>query len=33
MLLDPGTPFLEIAPLAAHGMYKRDGSDAAPAPG
>jgi 3-methylcrotonyl-CoA carboxylase beta subunit len=22
MLLDPGTPFLEIAPLAAHGMYK-----------
>jgi 3-methylcrotonyl-CoA carboxylase beta subunit len=21
MLLDPGTPFLEIAPLAAHGMY------------
>jgi 3-methylcrotonyl-CoA carboxylase beta subunit len=29
MLLDPGTPFLEIAPLAAHGMY--DG--AAPAAG
>src|SRR5512145_3050714 len=24
MLLDPGTPFLEIAPLAAHGMYKGD---------
>jgi len=22
MLLDPGTPFLEIAPLAAHDMYK-----------
>src|SRR5690349_1179654 len=21
MLLDPGTPFLEIAPLAGHGMY------------
>jgi 3-methylcrotonyl-CoA carboxylase beta subunit len=24
MLLDPGTPFLELAPLAAHGMYKDD---------
>ena len=24
MLLDPGTPFLEIAPLAAHHMYKGD---------
>ncbi len=24
MLLDPGTPFLEIAPLAAHGMYNGD---------
>ena len=24
MLLDPGTPFLEIAPLAALGMYKGD---------
>ena len=24
MLLDPGTPFLEIAPLAAHGMYQGD---------
>ena len=23
-LLDPGTPFLEIAPLAAHGMYEGD---------
>jgi 3-methylcrotonyl-CoA carboxylase beta subunit len=23
-LLDPGTPFLELAPLAAHGMYKDD---------
>ncbi|MCA0176342.1 MAG: methylcrotonoyl-CoA carboxylase [Proteobacteria bacterium] len=31
MLLDPGTPFLEIAPLAAYGMYPdRDGSDSAP---
>ncbi|QHI99304.1 methylcrotonoyl-CoA carboxylase [Xylophilus rhododendri] len=28
-LLDPGTPFLEIAPLAAHGMYE----DAAPGAG
>ena len=24
MLLDPGTPFLEIAPLAAHAMYNGD---------
>ena len=24
MLLDPGTPFLEVAPLAALGMYKGD---------
>jgi len=24
MLLDPGTPFLELAPLAAHGMYNDD---------
>ncbi|MBC7378762.1 MAG: methylcrotonoyl-CoA carboxylase, partial [Burkholderiaceae bacterium] len=24
MLLDPGTPFLELAPLAAWGMYKND---------
>lgn len=24
MLLDPGTPFLELAPLAAHGMYQGD---------
>ncbi|XAH24637.1 carboxyl transferase domain-containing protein [Xylophilus sp. GW821-FHT01B05] len=29
MLLDPGTPFLEIAPLAAYGMY----GDAAPGSG
>jgi 3-methylcrotonyl-CoA carboxylase beta subunit len=33
-LLDPDTPFLEIAPLAAMGVYKeRDGSDSAPAAG
>ncbi|MGE4242183.1 carboxyl transferase domain-containing protein [Ramlibacter sp.] len=24
MLLDPGTPFLELSPLAAHGMYDGD---------
>ncbi len=24
MLLDPGTPFLELSPLAAHGMYNDD---------
>ncbi|MGH8822235.1 MAG: carboxyl transferase domain-containing protein, partial [Rhodoferax sp.] len=29
MLLDPGTPFLELSPLAAHGMYR----DAAPCAG
>ena len=23
-LLDPGTPFLELSPLAAHGMYNGD---------
>ncbi len=34
MLLDPGTPFLEIAPLAALGMYPdKDGSDSAPGAG
>ncbi|HMN77262.1 MAG TPA: carboxyl transferase domain-containing protein [Burkholderiaceae bacterium] len=34
MLLDPGAPFLEIAPLAALGMYKeKDGGDAAPGAG
>ncbi|MEN9539762.1 MAG: hypothetical protein RLZZ126_1997, partial [Pseudomonadota bacterium] len=34
MLLDPGTPFLELSPLAAKGMYPdRDGSDAAPCAG
>jgi 3-methylcrotonyl-CoA carboxylase beta subunit len=24
LLLDPGTPFLELAPMAAHGMYNGD---------
>ena len=34
LLLDQGTPFLEIAPLAALGMYPdRDGSDSAPGAG
>ncbi|MBX3607283.1 MAG: methylcrotonoyl-CoA carboxylase [Piscinibacter sp.] len=34
MLLDPDTPFLEIAPLAALGMYKeKGGQDAAPGAG
>ena len=34
MLLDPGTPFLEVAPLAALHMYPdRDGSDSAPGAG
>jgi 3-methylcrotonyl-CoA carboxylase beta subunit len=34
MLLDPGTPFLEIAPLAAFAMYPdKDGSDSAPCAG
>ncbi len=34
MLLDPGTPFLELSPLAALGMYlDRDGSDSAPCAG
>src|SRR6476619_8318310 len=28
MLLDPGTPFLEIAPLAAHAMYNGDAPSA-----
>ena len=28
LLLDPGSPFLEIAPLAAYGMYGTDGHDA-----
>ena len=34
MLLDPDTPFLEIAPLAALGMYpEKDGTDSAPCAG
>jgi 3-methylcrotonyl-CoA carboxylase beta subunit len=34
MLLDPGTPFLEMSPLAALGMYPdRDGTDSAPCAG
>ncbi|MES3015249.1 MAG: carboxyl transferase domain-containing protein, partial [Pseudomonadota bacterium] len=34
LLLDPGTPFLEIAPLAALGVYtEKDGSDTAPSAG
>jgi 3-methylcrotonyl-CoA carboxylase beta subunit len=34
MLLDAGTPFLELAPLAALAMYPdRDGSDSAPGAG
>src|SRR5689334_19074520 len=34
MLLDPDAPFLEIAPLAALGMYpEKDGRDAAPGAG
>ncbi|HWH74702.1 MAG TPA: carboxyl transferase domain-containing protein [Methylibium sp.] len=33
-LLDPGTPFLEIAPLAAQGVYTEpDGRDSAPGAG
>jgi len=33
-LLDPGSPFLEIAPLAATGVYlEKDGTDAAPGAG
>ncbi|GAA3735395.1 carboxyl transferase domain-containing protein [Spinactinospora alkalitolerans] len=27
-LLDPGSPFLELSPLAAHEMYGKDGGDA-----
>ncbi|RXZ31094.1 methylcrotonoyl-CoA carboxylase [Oxalobacteraceae bacterium CAVE-383] len=34
LLLDPGTPFLELSQMAAFGMYPdRDGNDAAPAAG
>ncbi len=34
MLLDPGTPFLELGPLAAYAMYPdKDGTDSAPCAG
>ncbi|MBI2769410.1 MAG: methylcrotonoyl-CoA carboxylase [Burkholderiales bacterium] len=34
MLLDPGTPFLELAPLAAHGLYlNKNGESDAPCAG
>ncbi|MEI8028955.1 MAG: carboxyl transferase domain-containing protein [Comamonadaceae bacterium] len=34
MLIDPGTPFLELSPLAAMSLYRdRDGSDSAPCAG
>jgi len=34
MLLDPGTPFLELAPLAAHAMYlNKEGLEDAPSAG
>ena len=34
MLLDPGTPFLELAPLAAHAMYlNKEGIENAPCAG
>src|SRR5476651_1230927 len=34
MLLDPGTPFLELSQMAAYGMYQdANGADAAPAAG
>ncbi|HEY4316444.1 MAG TPA: carboxyl transferase domain-containing protein [Herbaspirillum sp.] len=34
LLLDPGTPFLELSQMAAFGMYPdREGNDAAPAAG
>src|SRR3712207_9101895 len=26
-LLDPGSPFLELSPLAAYGMYGKDGEE------
>jgi 3-methylcrotonyl-CoA carboxylase beta subunit len=32
-LLDPGSPFLELSPLAANGMYDDGGGDAAPGAG
>ena len=34
LLLDPGSPFLELSPLAAYGLYPdSDGSDSAPGAG
>src|SRR5476651_1136116 len=34
MLLDPGTPFLELSQMAAYGMYQdANGADAAPSAG
>ena len=34
LLLDPGSPFLEFSPLAAHGVYlEKDGTDSAPGAG
>jgi 3-methylcrotonyl-CoA carboxylase beta subunit len=33
MLLDPGTPFMELSQMAAYGMYQEKGVDAAPAAG
>ena len=34
MLLDPGTPFLELSPLAAHAMYlNKEGTEDAPCAG
>ncbi|MFZ9733494.1 MAG: carboxyl transferase domain-containing protein [Burkholderiaceae bacterium] len=34
LLLDPGSPFLEFSPLAAHKVYlEKDGTDAAPSAG
>ena len=32
-LLDPGAPFLEVGQLAANGMYREHGHDAAPGAG
>ncbi|MGL5810746.1 MAG: carboxyl transferase domain-containing protein [Nocardioides sp.] len=32
-LLDPGSPFLELSPLAAHGMYEDNGQPGAPGAG
>src|SRR3954467_11810916 len=32
-LLDPGSPFLELSPLAAHGMYGAPGHSPVPSAG